>query len=273
MEHWDALLDACAADPDVAWGVSVVDIDRRTVVAECGADQVLRTASVGKLLLLLAVAEDIELRALEPEELLDRCAVEWVGDSGLWRHLTVEVLPLVDVASLVGAVSDNLATNVLLHRVGLARVDALASGLGLTTVRLLDQVRDRRDPALHPPTLSTGSAGELARLVVAVEWGEGAPVPEAWERAREWLERNADLSMVASGLRLDPLAHVGWPHIVNKTGSDDGIRADVGAVSAKRRRLAYAVVANWDPGNPDLVAPVMDRMRRLGLALRAELGP
>lgn len=270
MQPFDALLAACEADPDVTWGVSVVDVDRGTL-AETGADRVLHTASIGKILLLLAVAEELEMERMDHDELLDRCSVEWVGDSGLWRHLTVEVLPLIDVVTLVGAVSDNLATNVLLRRVGLARVNEVAESLGLTTVRLLDEVRHRRDPAVHPHTLSTGSAGELARLMADLEFDDVGP-RDTGERVCEWLHLNADLSMVASALRLDPLAHGRSPYLVNKTGTDDGIRADVGAVFANRRRVAYAVIANWDPAVPDLVGPVMDRMQRIGLALRAELG-
>jgi beta-lactamase class A len=270
VQHFDALLAACEADPDVQWGVAVVEVDHGTL-AESGADQVLRTASIGKILLLLAVAEELEMERMEHDELLDRCSVEWVGDSGLWRHLTVEVLPLIDVVTLVGAVSDNLATNVLLRRVGLARVDEVAVELGLRTVRLLDEVRHRRDPAVHPHTLSTGSAGELAQLMADLRFADIGP-RDTGERVCEWLHLNADLSMVASAFRLDPLARSGWPHLVNKTGTDDGIRADVGAVFANRRRVGYAVIANWDPAVPELVGPVMDRMQRLGAALRAELG-
>ena len=270
MQHFDALLAACEADPDVQWGVSVVEVDRGTLAAS-GADQVLRTASIGKILLLLVVAEELEMERMEHDELLDRCSVEWVGDSGLWRHLTVEVLPLIDVVTLVGAVSDNLATNVLLQRVGLARLDEVAEELGLHTVRLLDEVRHRRDPAVHPHTLSTGSAGELAQLMADLRFTDIGP-RDTGERVCEWLHLNADLSMVASAFRLDPLARGGPPHLVNKTGTDDGIRADVGAVFADRRRVGYAVIANWDPAVPELVGPVMDRMQQLGAALRAELG-
>ena len=41
------------------------------------------------------------------------------GDSGIWQHLQAPSLPVADLATLVGATSDNLATNVLLRQVGL----------------------------------------------------------------------------------------------------------------------------------------------------------
>ena len=58
-----------------------------------------------------------------------------------------------------------------------------------------------------------------------------------------WLGRNADLSMVPSGLHLDPLAHVG--RLRNKTGTDEGVRADAGRLPTPRGAIAYAVIANW----------------------------
>ena len=67
-----------------------------------------------------------------------------------------------------------------------------------------------------------------------------------------------DLSMVASAFREDPLAHA--QGVRNKTGTDDGVRADVGY----RGDLSYAVLANWDPAAGDATAEVMDGMRAIG---------
>ena len=106
---------------------------------------------------------------------------------------------------LVGAFSDNLATNVLLRRVGLAAVQARAVALGCTRSTLLDRVRRRRTPA-DPPTLSVGTAAELSAVLAALHRG-----PSSRRRCRPrccaWLAADADLSMVASAFGLDPLAH------------------------------------------------------------------
>ena len=78
-----------------------------------GRDASLRTASVGKVLLLVETARLIAAASLTDEP-LTRSLDLWVSDSVLGHTLSVETLPLIDVAALVGAVSDNLATNVLL---------------------------------------------------------------------------------------------------------------------------------------------------------------
>src|SRR6476469_91510 len=110
----------------VTWSVCVRDGSGMPLGA-VGADLPLRTASVGKVLLLVETARLITAGELSPDEPLTRSVDLWVGDSGLWHTLSVETLPLIDVAALVGAVSDNLATNVLLRRAGLAEVAARAT--------------------------------------------------------------------------------------------------------------------------------------------------
>src|SRR5688500_11044511 len=100
--------------PGIDWSVSVVDLGSGEVLASHEPDRLLSTASVGKVFVLVELADWLRSGELAADEPLDRRAVPPVADSGLWQHLSTDVLPLVDVARLVGAVSDNLATNVLL---------------------------------------------------------------------------------------------------------------------------------------------------------------
>ena len=56
-------------------------------------------------------------------------------------------------------------------------------------------------------------------------------------RLRRWLSANTDLSMVASAFCLDPLAHFEPDRgimLVNKTGTNAGVRADAGRVDGTR---------------------------------------
>jgi beta-lactamase class A len=241
----------------VTWSVSVRDGDGVEVYGH-RPDLVLSTASVGKLLLLLEVA-----RTLPADLACDRRAVAPVADSGLWQHLRTDVLPVADLAVLVASVSDNLATNVLLHHVGLDRVAALAGSLGLTATALHDAVRDGRAPG-HPPRLSSGSAAELSLLLHRL------PELEGGARVLDWMRTSADLSMVASAFGLDPLSHDGAT-VRNKTGTDDGVRADVGVATGPAGSVSYAVLANWTPPG-DAVGEVLATMRELGDGIRAFVG-
>jgi beta-lactamase class A len=87
-----------------------------------------------------------------------------------------------------------------------------------------------------------------------------------------WLAAGSDLSMVAGGLGLDPLAHAAADRgllLRHKTGTDTGVRADVGLVEGPRAALAYAVLANWEPAAGDPRDAVLAAMREVGAALRA----
>lgn len=203
MTDVQAAIERSAGGIDQArWSVSVVDLETGRSLGEWEPDANLATASIGKLLVLVELAAracsgEADLRAVVMRSDADR-----VGDSGLWQHLLVDELCLADLASLVGAVSDNLATNVL----------------------------------LRPGT---------------------------------------DLSMVAAAFGLDPLAHTGpdrGVRLCNKTGTDRGVRADVGIVDGPRGRVAYAVLVNWTEaatGHDRSRDRVLDAMRQIGAAIRS----
>ncbi len=177
------------------FGVCLRDAVTAHVLEAQLADEVFSIASVGKLLLLAEVAAQLDNGLLDGAELLDRTGRAPVADSGLWQHLRMSTLPIEDLAVLVASVSDNLATNVLLRRVGLDAVAARAVALGMTATALHDEVRDLRT-ADDPPRLASGSPAELSLLMTRLP-----------RRALDWLATGVDLSMVASAFGLDPLAH------------------------------------------------------------------
>jgi beta-lactamase class A len=228
-------------------------------------DVARRTASVGKVLLLIAVARLIADDRLDPEMTTTRLPADAVADSGLWQHLRQQSLSVLDLAVLVGAISDNLATNVLLRLVGIASTAAVAELLDLEVTRLHDRVRDIRGPQ-DPPTLSTGTAAELAGLFGRLHRGR-ALGPAVSTRVLDWLNLDSDTSMVAGAFGLDPLAHTApdrgrW--LAHKTGTDLGVRADVGLLRGPRRSVAYAVLAEFDD---DRRGEVLAEMRDWGLRI------
>lgn len=244
------LLSPLEDAPAIAWSACVIDPATGDVLDTYDAERVLPTASVGKLLLLLEVARRLVSGGLDPAALLRRTPDDEVADSGLWQHLRVDALPVEDLAMLVASVSDNVATNVLLREVGLDAVAEVGPSLGLPTLRLHDRVRDVRT-AEHPATLSEGSAHDLARFAALLATEETLE----WSLLRRWLSAGVDLSLVAGDLGLDPLAHVDDDRglrMLNKTGTDNGVRADVGILGVGDRVVAYAVVASWTPAHGDV---------------------
>jgi beta-lactamase class A len=258
--------DIARSSPEIRWSVFVAD-DGDTLASH-DPDEILSTASIGKLVLLVELARQLELGTLSPDESLSRTEDLAVTDSGLWQHLRVESLPVEDLAVLVAGVSDNLATNVLLDRVGLESVQATGSLIGLERTLLLDRVREHRGDS-DPRRLSEGTARELARFMGRL--GTGLLLSEhVSRRMQRWLAINVDLSMVAAAFGLDPLAHTDADRgftVLNKTGTDAAVRADVGYVAGPSRRVSYAVIANWDEGT-DHRDSALEGMWAIGRGLR-----
>ncbi len=187
-----------ASVSDLDSGRSLVAIDDRIV---------LPTASIGKILLLIEVSARLTERDYSGYGILDKTPRDAAGGSGLWQHLQAPSLPVADLAALVGATSDNLATNVLLRQIGLQAVRERTESLGLLRTALLDLVRDSRGPD-DAPQLSVGSAAELSWLFAALARGEIIDSLTS-SRVLGWLSLNTDFSLVASAFGLDPLSHRG----------------------------------------------------------------
>ena len=141
-----------------------VDLSNGKVLFSVDDHVVMPTASIGKVLLLVEVAARLADPAFNGYAILDRNAGDYVGDSGIWQHLQAPALPIADLAALIGATSDNLATNVLIRTVGLEAVRSRTESLGLKRTALLDLVRDHRGPDGRPAALDR--IGERAHLAV-----------------------------------------------------------------------------------------------------------
>ena len=259
------LIDELLASPALAQTRWSIDIRRgREVLFAHDAFAPLKTASVAKLFVLYELARRIEAGDVNVGDRVAKSSIAPVADSGLWQHLDTETLTLIDAARLVGSVSDNLATNVLIKHLGLANIQETATSLVSEQTRLLDIVRDERTHE-HAPTLSLGTARDwadfLSRLI-------DDPTDPIHRRVLESISTSVDHSMVAAAFDLDPLAHSHEPGaglaLLNKTGTDEGVRTDVGIVRLAGESIVYAVICNWPAENPELRHDVLRTMCAIG---------
>lgn len=259
------------AEP-IAWSIRITDLDGE-VLAEHEPDRVCKTASVGKVFLLIELARQIAAGQVAADALIDLSKTLYVADSGLAYRFTNQTIAVADAALLVGTMSDNLATNALIDVCGLERVRAVAGELGYSQTAQLDYIRDDRGPE-HPWTPSYGTAAELADVMRRLANGEVFS-PEISRQVLDWLASGADTSMVADALLLDPLAHVEPEYqsmvLRHKTGTISEARIDVGVVRGPRRSVAYAVAANWAEELPDQRAAALDAMHEIGEQIRRHI--
>ena len=207
-----------------------VDVDSGETLFEHRPDLVLDTASVGKVFLLHRLLAEVDAGTRTLEERVTRRPSEWMDNSGLWYLLQEDTLSLYDVAALIGAVSDNAATNTLCRVIGLPVVQEHTRALGYTHSGLDDVVRWPLPPGA-PRTLSHATAAELVRFVRTTATAADLS-PASADTLQRWLGAGMDLSMVASAFGLDPLAHF--------LAGEEGDR-DLRAGTNQRRGFAQAL--------------------------------
>src|SRR2546426_9569057 len=102
------------------------------------ADEVFPQASSIKIAVLAELYHQAQTGKLKLNDLYTVQASDLVPDSDIMGGLTPGVtrITLRDLATMMVAVSDNSATNVLIDRVGMENVDGLMTSLGLTHTRL-----------------------------------------------------------------------------------------------------------------------------------------
>ena len=236
-EKMTAEVSTIAARLDAVMGVSILDLtDGRMFLLN--GNQVFPTASTIKLPLL------VELYRQDQDgggaKLLDRYTfdrADLVDGSEIMRGLSpgVSVLTNRDLAQFMVAVSDNAATNVLIGRVGMEKVNVMLRSHGLRETMLRRRMIDLTAARRGDENVSTPR--ELTRLLQLLTSG-ALLEPVATKALLEQLSTGKDGYIPR---RMPPEVRV-----ANKPGSLDGVRVDAGVVYAGRRPFAIAVMTTMD---------------------------
>ena len=205
------------------------------------ADETYYSASVIKLPLVMTLYADAAAGRLSLEE---RVPVgERVGGSGVLRDVVdVGPLSLRDLAALAMTVSDNTATNRLIERIGVERVNERLDEWDCPRTRLQRAMFDMEAKARGHENLMTPR--ECASLLSYVLRRSGAG-DEAMSAVLHLLERNRDLSRLGRYLpKGADVAHKdGWGDDPEYVDNDAGIVTARGAavVVGFTQRLAPLV--------------------------------
>jgi beta-lactamase class A len=256
--------------------------------AEVGldADAPVAVASVIKVAFAIAFAREGEAGRLDARERVEVPDSLRLGGSGTAGFLDPPLISLRDLARLMLTVSDNAATDVVLHRTGADRVTALLDELGLRATHLrsdmasmhrrvvaelgLDAERDldtqlaEADPDavraldwLDPAQANASTPREVTALLAAI-WTDRAGPAEACAFVREVMGEQVTTERLASGF--GPKVAV-----AGKTGTLPGVRNEAGVVTLPDgRRVAVAVFTRCESladRNPVVDAAIGDAAR------------
>lgn len=173
-----------------------------------------------------------------------------VGGSGILRELHDGAeLTLRDLARLMIVLSDNSATNVLVERLGAARINETMRAMGLPNTRIFRPTfRDGKpdvDPELEREYgLGMSTPREMATLLEAIAAGRAVNA-EASREMRDILSRQQDRTMIPrrlpAGTRTATKSGTDSEKQPDASGVRGDIRNDVGIVDAPSGTYVVAI--------------------------------
>ena len=255
-----ATLDALARAQDATISVWMGRIDGRPWLSR-DAERIHPAASTMKLPMVialyraadagvLALDDAIPVRAVLPSQAAGQTyetTQSYDNDDQPWERLGGKA-PLGWLAERAIVRSSNLATNLLLDRIGVAPVNAVYADVGATASRVDRGIQD--EPAMAAGRTNVVTAADLARVLGALARREAASTASC-ERIEAILARCEHGDAAAAGLPAGT-------YFAHKTGWFDGVSHDVGLVRPTGEPpfvLAILTAADLDePGANRLVA-------------------
>jgi beta-lactamase class A len=240
---WDHLKVAVADVEqrlDGVMGVAILDLNSGQQLL-IRPDEVFPQASSIKIAVLAELYHQAEQSAhgVGKVTLMDPYVVraaDMVADSAILGGLTPGVTSLTnrDLATMMVAVSDNSATNVLIDRVGMENVVRLTGSLGLAHTQLRRKMMDLKAAAEGRENISTPR--EMMGLLEQLYRGKviGPPLLDDFfnvlaTHKESWIPRDLPAEL----------------KIANKPGELEGVRNDSGIVFLKGRPYVICVMTTY----------------------------
>ncbi len=236
-----ATISQASRELDGVMGVAVLDLTNGDQYL-LNADQVFPQASSIKIALLAELyhQQDQSDKGVPGKaklmDLYTMRAADLVPDSFIMGGLTPGVTRITnrDLATMVVAVSDNSATNVLIDHVGMDNVNALMDSVGLKHTRLLRKMMDLEAAKQGRENVSTPR--EMMTLLQTVYQGRlfSAKLTEDFLKVLGTPKDSALLRGLPDDVRA-----------ASKPGALEGVRNDSGIIFAQNRPFILCVMTTY----------------------------
>lgn len=234
-------VDEAARRVDGVVGWIVKDLTSGEVISARLEHQPFPTASTIKLSILYELLKQADSGAVDLDTLvrLDRRQV--VQGSGVLRHLTTPAISLRDLSALMMILSDNTATNVVIDAVGMDRVNARMTAMGLGDIRLRRKMMDAVAVRRGDENIATPSS--LATIAERLWSGDGLSAGSKATAHRILREVSGQVrSAVPSAVP-----------VYAKTGTLTGVRAEAAVVEVQGRPFSLAVMTTYLATDEDAI--------------------
>lgn len=200
-------------------------------------DETFPQASSIKITVLANLYLQDQKGTLHLNDLYTVNAADLVPDSFIMGGLTpgITKITLHDLATMMVAVSDNSATNVLIDRVGFDNVNAMLESLGLHSTRLRRKMMDLNAAKQGNENIATPR--EMMTLLANIDQG----------KVLDPAHKDAFFKMLATG-KNSPIRQAVPDAVVaaDKPGELEAVRADSGVVFAQNRPFVICVMTSYD---------------------------
>jgi beta-lactamase class A len=248
-------LNKMAAAFEGVMAIAAKDLTTGEVLA-INADIVFPQASSIKIAVLVELLRQAQDGKFQLSERVEIRRAQFAGGSGVLQDFGdgTSALSLRDLAALMIVVSDNTATNILIDRVGQARVNQTLQSLGLEQTRLLRrmiQPEEERRGIENPST-----AREMSNLLELLY--RGKLLNEQYTALALELLKNPKDEPTAIGRGLPP-----GVALASKPGSLAGVRCESGIVLLQGRPYVLSVMTTYAADEAEAERAMADVSRRV----------
>ena len=220
---------------DGVLGVAILDLTSGQHLT-LHAEEIFPTASSIKIAVLAELYRQAQTGKLKLTDPYTVQASDLVADSYIMNGLTPGVtrLTLHDLATMMVAVSDNAATNVLIDRVGMENVNSLMESLGLNHIHLRRKMMDLKAASEGRENVATPQ--ELVGLLASLYQGKVLN------------KQMTDDFFTMLSTKKDSFIPRDLPDdlkIANKPGELEGVRNDSAIVFVQGRPYAISVMTTY----------------------------
>ena len=201
-------------------------------------DVTFPAASTIKVFVLQTLLELVQAGDLTLDEEILLTAAEKVTGSGVLKTLTADrPYPIKDLATLMIIVSDNTATNLLVGRLGVDKVNAVCQRRGWQDTLLTGKLQHGNEPSITSPR-------DLASYFARLWRGEllGAELTDAAKHIYQQQQYTDQLGRFIGYDAYSTETGESSLRIASKSGSIRGVRNDAGVVSSDGTAYAVSVM-------------------------------
>jgi beta-lactamase class A len=256
-------LEAVAAGLDGVMGYAILDPTSGDRIGRLDR-AVFPTASTIKLAVVYELFRQVDEGKVRLDQTLPLDRAKAVGGSGVLFYLGTPALSIRDYATLMVIVSDNTATNVLIDVLGIDKIAARMSALGLSETKLRRHMMDLSAARRGDENVSTPA--EIVRLLEIIWKGEGLSAAGRDEALT--LLKKPKISRLRAGL--PPAVDA-----ADKPGELEGVRVDAGVVFARNRPYIVCAMttylkndADGERANEDVSRAAYEYFSRIGEGLQ-----